>query len=177
MANQGAEDKRDTVAQCATGRADNQQGDKTGYNHRQERRQDQIQGIGDCATQLLLNDAHKPYCQQYREHRTLIADHGNFEAEKVHGVETRGHAPGVSQRWMSQNAAKRRAEIRITAEFAGGGKANQNRQNDKCRRAAHIQHDVDGVARVNPAVCFDHSQQAHQQTRGDDGRDYRHEDV
>ena len=127
MANQGAEDKRNTVAERATGRADNQQGDKTGNNHRQERRQYQVQGIGDRAAQLLFNDAHKPDRQQHREHRTLIADHGDFEAEEVHGMETGGDSPGVRQRRVGQNAAERCAEIGVTAEFAGGGKANQNR--------------------------------------------------
>ena len=92
-------------------------------------------------------------------------------------METGGHTPGVGERRVSQDAAKRRAKIRITTELAGGGKANQNRQNDKCRRAAHIQHDVDGVTRVDPAVRFNHPQKAHQQAGGDDSRDDRHKDV
>ncbi len=41
------------------------------------------------------------------------------------------------------NAAQRRAEIRVTAKFPRGGKADQNRQNDKRRGAAHVQHDVE----------------------------------
>ena len=92
-------------------------------------------------------------------------------------MEAGGHAPGVGQRRVRQNAAQRRAEIRVTAKFPRGGKADQNRQNDKRRGAAHVQHDVDGVIRIDPAVGFHHAEQAHQQAgchnRGND----RHKDV
>ena len=40
MADKRAEDKRNAVAERATGRADQQQGDKAGDNHRQERSED-----------------------------------------------------------------------------------------------------------------------------------------
>ena len=92
-------------------------------------------------------------------------------------METRGHAPGVGQRRVGQNAAQRRAKIRVAAKFPRGGKADQNRQNDKRRGAAHVQHDVDGVIRIDPAVGFHHAEQAHQQAgRHNRGND-RHKDV
>ena len=92
-------------------------------------------------------------------------------------MEAGRYAPGVGQRRMSQDAAERCAQIRVAAKLPRGGEANQDRQNNKRRRAAHIQHDIERVIRINPAVGFNHPQQAHQQTRGHDRRDNRHEDV
>ena len=92
-------------------------------------------------------------------------------------METGGHAPGVGERRVGQNAPERRAKVGVTAKFAGGGKANQDRQNNKRRRAAHIQNNVDSVARVDPAVGFHHAEQAHQQTGGYDSRNNGYKDV
>ncbi|MND99190.1 hypothetical protein D3C80_915670 [compost metagenome] len=78
---------------------------------------------------------------------------------------------------MRQDAAKRRAQVRVAAKFTGGGKTNQDRQNDKRRRTAHVEHDVDRVIGIHPTVGFYHSQQAHQQARCDDGRNDRHENI
>ena len=177
MADKRAEDKRNAVAERATGRADQQQGDKAGDNHRQERSEDQVQRVRDHAAQPLLDHAHKPHRQQHREDGALVADHRHFDAEEIHGVEAGGDAPGVGQRRMGEDPAEGRAQIGVTAKFACGGKADQDRQNDKRRRTAHIQHDIESVARVDPTVGFHHPQQAHQQAGGDDGGNNRHEDV
>ena len=175
--NERAQDKGDTVAQRAPCRADNQQRDKAGDHHGQERRQNQIQRVRDRAAQIFLDDAHKPDGQQHREHRALIANHGDLKPEEVHGVEAGRHAPGVGQRRVRQDPAQRGPQVGVAAKFACGGEANQDRQDDKRRRAAHVQHDVERVVRVNPAVGFHHPEQPHQQTRGNNRRDNRHKNI
>ncbi|MNE40096.1 hypothetical protein D3C80_1340850 [compost metagenome] len=127
VGNQRAEDKGDAVTQCAPGGADKQHGDEAGDHHRQERRQDQIQRVGDHLTQLFFQYAHKPHRQQHREYRALIADHGDLQPEEIHGMETTGHAPGVGQRRMRQNAAERGTQIGVTAELARRGETDQDR--------------------------------------------------
>ena len=42
-------------------------------------------------------------------------------------METTGHAPGVGQRRMRQNAAERGAQIGVTAELARRGETDQDR--------------------------------------------------
>ncbi len=71
----------------ARSRADQQQGDKAGDNHRQERSEDQVQRVRDHAAQPLLDHAHKPHRQQHREDGALVTDHRHFDAEEIHGVE------------------------------------------------------------------------------------------
>ncbi|MNZ96085.1 hypothetical protein D3C78_1152640 [compost metagenome] len=126
VGDQRAEHQRDAITQRATGRADKQHGDEAGDHHRQERRQDQIQRIGDHSAQLFFQHAHKPHRQKHREHRALIADHGNLQPEEIHGVKTAGDAPGVGQSRMGQNAAERSAQIGVTTKFTRGGEADQD---------------------------------------------------
>ncbi|CAH0317953.1 hypothetical protein SRABI106_04261 [Rahnella aquatilis] len=92
-------------------------------------------------------------------------------------METTGNAPGVSQCRVSQNAAQCCTQERITAKFACGSETNQDRQNDKCRRAEHIEHDKNRALRVGPAVGFHHAEQPHQQAGCDNRRNNRHKDI
>lgn len=177
MGDQRAEQEGDAVAQRPAGGADKQQGDKPGDHDRQERRQDQIQRVGDHLAQVFFQQAHEPHRQQHRKYRALIADHGDLQTEEVHGMEPSGDAPGVGQRRVRQNAAERGAQIGVAAEFTGGGETDQNRQDNERRRAEHVQHHEQRAVGIRPAIGFHHAEQPHQQAGGDDGRDDRHEDV
>ncbi len=56
-------------------------------------------------------------------------------------------------------------------------KPMRNRQYDKGRRAEHVEHHKQSAVGIGPAVGAHHAEQPHQQARGDDGRNDRHEDV
>ena len=92
-------------------------------------------------------------------------------------MESRSHSPGVGQRRVGKNTAEGCAKIRVTAEFTRGGKPDQDWQDNKSGRTTHIEDQVDGVARLDPAVGFHHPQQSHQQAGGDDRRNNGHKDV
>ena len=177
MVDQVAQHKGDAIPQHATRRADEEQGHKAGDHHGQEGGEDQIQGIGDHLAQPLLDKAHKPDRQQHGENGALIADHGHINAEEVHGLEAAGHPPGIGQRRVGQDAAQGRPQIGVTAKLLGRRKADEDGQNDKGRRAEHIQHDKDGAIRIGPAIGADHSQQTHQQTGGHNRRNDGHKDI
>ena len=78
---------------------------------------------------------------------------------------------------MGEDAAKGRPEVRIAAKLPRRGKADQDRQYDKGRRAEHVEHHKQGAVGIDPTVGAHHAEQPHQQTRGDDSWNDGDEDV